>query len=221
MDKIYVLDFFGSDKLPKEKPSFKVPANRFLTAFGYPGNKFLGYFIDQAIVDAHKATVKKRQGVIWGKDPKHFSRMNKILSQIADMVELHSTASSTVFRHRNVVWHGHQDKNGWMGLLAESKFLLGLGDPLLGPSAIDAISMGCVYINPVYDSPVRNHFKTQHDYAVTQIGSPYVCNAKMNDVSSVKKCIEFALTANLPPFVPPDFEHDAYVARVKSIFSLR
>lgn len=96
----------------------------------------------------------------------------------------------------------------------------GLGDPLLGPSAIDAISMGCVYINPVHASPVRGHFKTQHDYAMDKIGAPYVCNARLSDVSSVQTCIDFALQAELPPFIPPDFQHDAYVARVRSIFAL-
>ena len=219
--KVFVLDFFGSEQLPKEKPSFKVPADRFLTAFGYPGNQFLGYFIDSTVFNAHKGAVKKQQGVIWGKDPNHFSRgRDKLLSRVADLVELHSTASRAVFRHGNVMWHGHQNKDGWLQLLAESKFLLGLGDPLLGPSAIDAISMGCVYINPVYDQPVRDHFKTQHDYAIAKIGAPYVCNAHLNDVKSVMKCVEFALQADLPPFIPPDFEHDAYVARVKNIFSL-
>jgi hypothetical protein len=215
-----VLDFFGSERLPKEKPSFKVPADRFLTAFGYPGNKFLGYYIDQEVFDAHRGVTKKQQGVVWGKDPNHFSRRDKVLSHVADRVLLHSTASRAVFRHNNVVWHGHVNKDGWVQLLAESKFLLGLGDPLLGPSAIDAISMGCVYINPVHASPVRGHFKTQHDYAMDKIGAPYVCNANFNDMKSVLKCVDFALKADLPPFNPPDFEHDAYIARVKDIFSL-
>ena len=97
---------------------------------------------------------------------------------------------------------------------------VGLGDPLLGPSAIDAVSMGCMYINPVHDTPVRGHFQTQHDYAMEQIGAPYVCNAHLSDVSSVQKCIALALKADLPPFIPPDFQHDAYVGRVKTIFGL-
>ena len=28
-----------------------------------------------------------------------------------------------------------------------------MGDPLLGPSAIDAIAMGCMFINPLYAKP--------------------------------------------------------------------
>lgn len=220
LDKIYVLDFFGSSKLPNEKKSFRVPADRFLTAFGYPGNQFLGYYMDAKFIDKFKDVKKKQQGVIWGKDPRHYSQRKKILSQVSDIVELHSTSSKPVFRQSSVIWHGHQTRDGWMKLLAESKFMIGLGDPLLGPSAIDAISVGCVYINPVYDSPVRGHFKTQHDYAASKIGAPYVCNANLNDFLSVKKCIDVALASNLPSFIPPDFHHDSYMKRVKDIFSL-
>ena len=31
--------------------------------------------------------------------------------------------------------------------------IVGMGDPLLGPSAIDAIAMGCMFINPLYTKP--------------------------------------------------------------------
>lgn len=160
---------------------------------------------------------------------------------------------------RNVHWHGHQTRSAWLRLLAESRFLIGLGasramfhrtecfhvyillaqhhhktaaththsvlpsagDPLLGPSAIDAISMGCVYINPVYPKKVRGFFKTQHDYAIEKIGAPYVCNAELADVTSVLRCVDQALGADLPPFIPPDFRLEAYVRRVRHIFSLR
>lgn len=223
--KVYVLDFFGSERLPKEKPQFKIPASRFLTAYGYPGNQFLGYYIDSREFDEARKVLgekpKQRQGVVWGKDPRHFSGgRDRVLAQVAALVPLHSTASTPVFRHENVAWRGHQDRAGWLRLLAESKFLIGLGDPLLGPSAIDAISMGCMYINPVHDKPVRGRFKTQHDYAVEHIGAPYVCSAHLNDFTSVRRCVELALQTDLPAFIPPDFQIDAYLARVKRIFSL-
>ena len=111
LDKVYVLDFFGSERLPKEKPSFKVPAKRFLTAFGYPGNQFLGYFMDEAVFAQHHSATrsKKQQGVIWGKDPNHFSRgRDQMLQRVAEGgVMLHSTASRPVFKHRNVIWSVH------------------------------------------------------------------------------------------------------------------
>lgn len=49
-----------------------------------------------------------------------------------------------VFKHPNVKWHGSLSSKEWKALLKESKFLIGLGDPLLGPSAIEAISAGSI-----------------------------------------------------------------------------
>lgn len=108
----------------------------------------------------------------------------------------------------------------WKTLLASSKFLLGLGDPLLGPSAIDCIVAGCVYINPIYATPVRNGFQSQHPYADKNIGAPYVCSYKIDDIDSLKVCVDKALSVDLPPYIPPALSRDAYFDRVKQIFNL-
>jgi hypothetical protein len=42
----------------------------------------------------------------------------------------------------------------------------------------------------------------------------------MNDAASLLACVDKALAAELPPFVPPEFTKDAYLARVKAIFAL-
>ena len=201
------------------KKDFDIPPKRLLTAFGSPWNTFLGYSMGNSSTSFVGITArKKRQGVIWGKDPKHFEGRTDMLKVIADSVELHSTATRSVFKHQNIKWEGHQTPSGWKQLLADSKFLIGLGDPLLGPSAIDAISVGCMYINPIYAAPVREIHKTQHDYAARSIGAPYVCNAVLSNITSVMECVDQALSLNLPPIIPPDFLHDNYMTRVRSIF---
>ena len=58
--------------------------------------------------------------------------------------------------HPNIVFHGHLSGDEWRALLLRSKFVLGLGNPLVGPSAVDAIVAGCVYINPAYAAPVKD-----------------------------------------------------------------
>ena len=46
------------------------------------------------------------------------------------------------------------------------------GHPLLGPSVIEAIYSGCVYINPIYSpSPLLGRFASQHPYAADKIGT--------------------------------------------------
>lgn len=215
--KIYVLDFFGSERLLNSKADFIISPKRLLTAYGSPWNTFLGFYINESRLERFYSK-KLPQGVIWGKDPKHYANREKLLQALSYEVELHSTATRKVIQQSRIVWHGHQTVESWMKLLGQSKFLLGLGDPLLGPSAIDAVSMGCVFINPVYSSPVRQIHHTQHDYASNKVGLPYVCNANLDDYKDVMKCIEYALKNDLKPFIPIDFQYDAYLERVRTIF---
>jgi hypothetical protein len=215
--KIYILDFFGSEKLLNWKPNFNIPPSRLLTAYPSPWNTFLGYYINATELATYSSK-KKLQGVIWGKDPRHYENRGPILRQVAAIAPLHSTASQAVFKDSNIVWHGHQSATNWMKLLSESKFLIGLGDPLLGPSALDAISVGCMYINPIYKEPVRKIHKSQHEYASQSIGEPYVCNAHFDQQDEVLRCVNLALKTDLKPYIPPDFTYQSYLKRVRNIF---
>lgn len=115
-------------------------ANRILTAYGSPWNTFLGYFMQETTLNSplllnnynknnNTSTLSKKplQGVIWGKDSKHFeeSRVTQLKSLLAaePQLQLVSTANA-VFQHRSVQWLGHQSAQQWMQLLAESKFLM-------------------------------------------------------------------------------------------------
>ena len=48
--------------------------------------------------------------------------------------------------HHQIEDVGHQSKAQWEQLPSTSLFLVGAGDPLLGPSALEAFAHGCVYI---------------------------------------------------------------------------
>lgn len=221
--KVFVLDFFGYQRL--KGTSLQLPDDRYLTAFGgSPKNTFLGYFLPPLNASSiSKWTHEKQlQGVIWGKDPKHFNGESRkqMLRSIADRVPLIATTTKKLFDHPNIRWAGHQSRENWHQLLLESKFVIGLGDPLLGPSAIDAISSGCTYINPIYKTPVRGVFTSQHPYARENIGSPRVCSVLLTDIPSVMSCVEGALKAELEPYNVPDFTEEAHLSRVKKIFNL-
>lgn len=214
-DRIYILDFFGSEKM--RGTGLDIPTSRILTAFGSPWNPMLGFHLDMSAL----ATAKKlNRGIIWGKDIKHFDGKEHFLRKVASKCELVSTSTGQAFHDKNIKWIGHQSKSEWHQLLATSKFLLGLGDPLLGPSAIDAISNGCVFINPIYPEPVRKVFESQHPYAENVIGRPYVCSYHIGNVDELLICVEYALSVDLPPFLPPDFEWMHYLRRVKTLFAL-
>lgn len=221
--KIYILDFFGSPGLRGN--SLNIDLKRILTAYGSQWNSFLGYFIKPSDIEGAAggggSTERTEGGVIWGKDTKHFEGREGLLRAVAEQAPLSSTATSQVFRHPNVKWLGHQTADSWKALLRRSKFMIGLGNPLLGPSAMDAISNGCVFINPIYRVPMRDGaFKSQHPYAVEHIGEPYVCSYPEQDQAALLNCVKKAQKENLTPFIPKDFTEEAYLARVEKLFDL-
>ena len=221
--KIYILDFFGSPKL--RGTGLHVPPTRFLTAFGSAWNTFLGYYVEEpaAAATATAPTTKKlQQGVIWGKDPRHFEGKTAMLQAVLRAlpeVTLVSTCTKQLFQHPRMQWKGHQTPQSWRALLLESKFLVGLGDPLLGPSAIDAVSAGCVYINPQYGKPKKDR-TNQHPYAAEHIGSPYVCNYRLGNSAALQECASQALRADLAPHPVLEFQKAAHFKRVAEIFDL-
>jgi hypothetical protein len=143
-----------------------------------------------------------------------------MLKYIANDNALISTVTNKVFHHPNIQWIGHQSHENWMQILLKSKFLIGLGHPLLGPSAIDAIAMGCVYLNPIYDKPLLNN-PSQHHYADTIIGSPRVCSFHQHDIKSLETCLTHVKNIQLQPFIPQDFRWENYLKRVIEIFNLK
>lgn len=218
--KIFILDFFGSPRL--KGSGLNVPATRFLTAFGSPWNTFLGFYLPPV---SASTTPHLKQGVIWGKDVKHFDGKEAMLRHVADQgVALVSTASTPtgggLFQHPKVQWLGHQSPQGWHHLLASSSFLLGMGDPLLGPSVIEAIAAGCLYINPIYSGePAKNGLLSQHPWAAEKVPE-YVCSYHPDRTDQLMACVRRALETSLPPHLPPEFQESAHRERVKAIFGL-
>jgi len=227
--KVFLLDFFGAEQPTRR--GINVPASRILTAFPtFPGNTFLGYAIDKAQLPNTApggllvSKPKKPQGVIWGKDPKHYSGRELVLKAVADVAPLYSTLSvrdapSKLRAHPNIHFLGHQTKEKWQELLAESMFMLGLGNPLVGPSAVDAVVAGCVYVNPVYDKPVKDVYLSQHPYLEDRVGAPHVCSSKLSDIPAVVSCVRYAVANEVLPLIPAELTEAAYQSRVEDIFA--
>lgn len=217
-DKLFFLDFFGNKELRGGK--FRVSPKRFLTAFPTTINSFLGYYMEPLINGL--SLVKEDYGVIWGKDPKHYEGKRELLTKIANEVIIYSTSSTPIrdISHPNIKYIGHLSPDKWLNLLSKSKFLIGLGNPLLGPSAMDAVSLGNMFINPIYKSPILElHYENQHPYIVNALPS-YVCSYHEDNTNEALGCIHKARSANLPPLIPKDYQKENYLLRVKQIFQL-
>ncbi|CAN0075350.1 unnamed protein product, partial [Phaeothamnion confervicola] len=218
--RMFVTDFFGR---ASPLPGLGVPLPRYLTAFPViKENSFLGYSIPPRQITSAKEA--KAQGVIWGKEVKHMKMAAAVIMAVADVAIVHLTVKMEVVSHPNIVYRGMLTGDEWHALLAESRFLVGLGDPLAGPSAVDAVAAGCVYVNPVYAKQAGGRgivggYSSQHPYLADAFGPPRVCSYREKDAAGAASCVRQALSTELEPFVPPDFTEKAYMARVRRIFA--
>jgi hypothetical protein len=215
--KIFILDFFGSPNIHNNALNID-PRHRILTAFRSPWNTFLGYYLDERKLQPYSSIKgnKLAQGVIWGKDPKHFHNKQSLITKVADKVTLIATSSEKVFQHSKIHWKGHLQVDEWFQLLSQSKFLLGLGNPLLGPSALDAIALGCMFIEPIYSESIK-HYTSQHPF-VKEVAPEYVCSYHESNLEELFACIDQALSVTLPPKIPKELTKDEYLKRIVKIF---
>lgn len=219
-DRVFLLDFFGSERASH---GLKISPKQILTPFPTPWNTFLGFYKEPFAAEA--AVAKKPQGVVWGKKPDYLHKRRELLLALAEVAELHTTVtedragSSQLPRHPNIVYDGHQTPEGWMRLLRESRFMLGLGDPLIGPSAIDAVAAGTVFINPVLKPPKLKIYHSQHPFMHEYVGEPYVCTVSLDDIAGTRDCVRAALRKDLQPMVPSQLHKGAYFRRVGEIFA--
>mmetsp|Transcript_23482 Transcript_23482/g.36889 ORF Transcript_23482/g.36889 Transcript_23482/m.36889 type:complete len:148 (-) Transcript_23482:19-462(-) len=143
-----------------------------------------------------------------------------MLETIASASKLVSTApASALPRHPNITSIGHISPQQWNSLLLESRFLVGLGDPLLGPSAVDAIRAGSMFLNPTFRTPKLRQ-NSQHPFASSIEGGRYTCEFELEgDYKDLLDCVQTALASKLDGVVPEELTMEGYIKRIKSIFT--
>lgn len=230
-DRIFFLDFFGlSDKIQRAR----VPATRVLTPYPYPDPArgwakgrdceqasrltFLGFFLEPPPLDVVSA--KSRMAVVWGKEDRYLSPHRALLTRLAQRVELHTTSRSNVLGGTTgVVHHGFVPRDQFAALLRQSRVFLGLGDPLVGPAALEAMASGNVLVNPVLRSTKDPRiFTSQQPFLEHAVGPPRVCTVDLGDAEAVDACLAQALEEPAPlPYVPPAYTRSEYMQRLRAI----
>jgi hypothetical protein len=225
---------------------------------GAGGQTFLGFFFSPSTIKevddlAANHDLNRHQhsgqlpsptysGVIWGKKEDYLLTPagRSIIRHVSALCPLVATLPEwrhTFDQQEKVKYVGHLNTSAFRALLANSNFFLGLGDPLSGPSALEAMLVGTTFINPSfphevqsfkygnpnYPEELRDYYTSQHPYMQNQIGNPYVCTYRMlsptePDAKELTDCVLQAFASNLRPRVPDDFTHASYVRRVHAIF---
>jgi len=225
-DRWFILDFFGH-KAPHKELGPGADLSRYLTAFPSEHNTFLGFFLQPA---PNLVVEKKKQGLLWGKESRYFKnpKVTEIVKRVAKKLKLISTIAPihapSSLKGIGIEFVGHLNKEHWLNKLAESQFVLGIGEPILGPTAVEALAYGCQFWNPVYKIPrVINPgmddivARTQHD-GVSEVAKKegkeeYICEYELDKSETILKCVD-NLPEKLPFYLLDDFREQSHRKRV-------
>jgi beta-1,4-mannosyl-glycoprotein beta-1,4-N-acetylglucosaminyltransferase len=227
---IRVLDFWGLPTIHKSYPKGFLEPSQIWTPWPHQSNAFLGFFLDEISAPPVKAT--RPYGVVWGKD---LSYLSKAPSELWNALKgagvvLHATVDKMTDleeKQYGVVNHGIMEPSEFRSLLCKASFLLGLGDPWDGPTALEALSCGTPFLNPYVDvsnqglDAVRHVDRsTQHRFLQT-IGPPHVWNVHLENSSHVLQAIKTVNAAEKSQFVPYEYRKSTFIARLDSLLERR
>ncbi|KAF0980458.1 hypothetical protein FDP41_013672 [Naegleria fowleri] len=159
--------------------------------------------------DPQSPSSEKIEFLVWGKEPRYFTKpvkdfLSRLHSTFAPNIAIHTTLKSMDHPILPfIVNHGIKGIEEWKSLLRSVHFVIGIGDPVVGPTAMDAISCGAIFLNPVYDHErVLNNLngwfklKNQHPYVQQYIGPPYSFQYHLSNEIPFDKYHEEYLPAN-------------------------
>ena len=186
----YNVDFWGT---PREQVSKGTTVDHYLVPYPYPcGNTMIGFRVEDRAYRANPPPKRKGLVLILGKEPKYFTpAVRRALDAVSklDGVKLVATVPREKARGLppSIENRGLLDAAGYSKLLGEAQVALGLGDPVLGPGALDALEHGCAVVQVKYPKPrvekwvnPRLPWRTQHDF-VDAVGAPWVASVSLEE----------------------------------------
>lgn len=191
-------------------------------------NSFLGF----ALKSSQKETTPEKTSMafVHGK-PSEFKVHKNFLKAIYTQMRIHTALSTDVLKKDLpfIVNHENLNLTGIRRLLRKSKLFIGLGLPYEDHLALDAIAQGSVFINPKFplhknrlndptlqDLPSSRNLSSQHPYAETFIGEPYVYTVNIWNKTEVKISIKNILSKPVKPFVPFEFSCEGMLERLNA-----
>ncbi|MEQ2221199.1 hypothetical protein ILYODFUR_013337, partial [Ilyodon furcidens] len=125
--------------------------------------------------------------------------------------------------------HGLLSQENFLQLLRRAKVFVGLGFPYEGPAPFEAISLGCVFLQPRFDPPHSSHnndfykgkpttrqITSQHPYAEQFIAKPYVWTVDMTNTTDIREAVKSILKTKVKPFTPLEFTCLGMLERVRN-----
>ena len=222
----YNVDFWGT---PQQQVARGTKVNEYLVPYPYPcGNTMIGFRVEDRAYRADPPPKRKGLVLILGKEPKYFTpAVRKALDAVAKLADVRLVATVPRAKARglppSVENRGLLDAAGYARLLGEAQVALGLGDPVLGPGALDALEHGCAVVQVRYPKPrverwvnPRLPWRTQHDF-VDRVGAPWVASVSLEEYpDAVRRALD--AVAREPPRsrLPAEYSDAALLGRVEA-----
>ncbi|XP_068162098.1 alpha-1,6-mannosylglycoprotein 6-beta-N-acetylglucosaminyltransferase B-like [Antennarius striatus] len=214
---------------------------QYMTMFPHtPDNSFLGFVSEEAVrkevreeeleTDAYK---KDRMAVVYGKQDYMWQGKSEYVGLISEQLETHATVYQAPGHASHlpsfIKNHGLLTQEHFLQLLHRAKVFVGLGFPYEGPAPIEAIALGCVFLQPRFNpphssdnnefykgKPTTRQISSQHPYAETFIGKPHVWTVDTTNKTDVREAIRAILHTEVKSFTPREFTCDGMLERVRS-----
>ncbi|XP_039991668.1 alpha-1,6-mannosylglycoprotein 6-beta-N-acetylglucosaminyltransferase B-like [Xiphias gladius] len=212
---------------------------QYMTMFPHtPDNSFLGFVSEEAVrAEVREEELepeiyrKDRIAVVYGKQDYMWQGKSEYVEVISEELETHATVYQPPGHTSNLPSfirnHGLLTQEDFLRLLRRAKVFVGLGFPYEGPAPIEAIALGCVFLQPQFDpphssdnndfykgKPTTRQISSQHPYAEEFIGKPHVWTVDMTNRTDVREAVRAILSAEVKPFIPREFTCEGMLERV-------
>ncbi|XP_068610972.1 alpha-1,6-mannosylglycoprotein 6-beta-N-acetylglucosaminyltransferase B-like [Brachionichthys hirsutus] len=208
---------------------------QYMTMFPHtPDNSFLGFVSEEPARKLEAdAYIKDRMAVVYGKQDYMWQGKSEYVGLISEQLETHATVyqapGHASHLPRFIRNHGLLTQERFLRLLRRARVFVGLGFPYEGPAPIEAIALGCVFLQPRFDpphssdnnefykgKPTTRQISSQHPYAETFIGKPHVWTVNPTNKTDVREAVRAILRTEVKPFTPREFACEGMLERVES-----
>jgi hypothetical protein len=221
----YSVDFWGT---PQQQAARGTKVSEYLVPYPYPcGNTMIGFRVEDKAYRADPPPKRKGLVLILGKEPKYFTpAVRRALDAVAKLADVKLVATVPREKARglpsSVENRGLLDAAGYSKLLGEAEVALGLGDPVLGPGALDALEHGCAVVQVRYPRPrvekwvnPRLPWRTQHDF-VDAVGAPWVASVSLEEYpDAVRRALDAVSREPPRSRLPAEYSDAALLKRVE------
>lgn len=208
---------------------------QFMTQWPHtPDNSFAGFVVDKPDIEALKlADRDPKKALLYGKRANVLNKLPTLfLNKLKERFNIHATIFDKKLSdgnsHENlpeyVTNHGNQKQTDFLHMLRTSHIYVGLGWPVEGPAALEAIASGTIFLQPRYDNPWRarknapsdRRYTSQNPYVEKFIGQPHVWTFSYKDEQEIEDVLDKISDLTIQPKVPYEFTHEGMLIRIST-----